>query len=275
MKNTDSILTSNNQDIITNKISQIVNEVALKTGIPKEAFIEAIDNNFPKELKPTSIESSNIKGITLLSAEEYEQFKNNIPSLNHSWWLRSPGDNGYAKYVQGYAKYVQRGGYVDKYGAPISYQYVAVRPALILNSESSRLKIKDEFKFGKQKWTVISDTYAICNDNIGERCFRAGCRADWEVEDANGENANDYEKSDVKEFIEDWLESCINKEMSLMERAQRGDSLSADILEDHYGMDIGHSGYEDEEEKKNMGLMRETSEPHNKNPRIHDMDRER
>ncbi len=265
MKNTDFILTRRHQDI-TDKISQIVNEVALKTGIPKEAFIEAIDNNFPKELETTLIEKSNIKGITLLSAEEYEQFKNNISSHNHMWWLRSPGRSLFHGDDRR-AVIVQDNGIADTYcGAPVNFGQVAVRPALIINPESSSLKIKDEFEFEKHKWTVISDTYAICNDTIGDHCFRA----DWEAEDAN-----DYEKSDVKEFIEDWLESCINKEMSLMERAQRGDSLSADILEDYYGMDIGHSGYEDEEEKKNMGLMKETSEPHNKNPRIHDMDRER
>ncbi len=258
MKNTDSILTRNYQDIITDKISQIVNEVALKTGIPKESFIEAIDNNFPKELEPTSIESSNIKGITLLSAEEYEQFKNNIPPINSDWWwLRSPGHNDRAAIVLD-------DGTADTYS--VNYGHIAVRPALILNSESSSLKIKDEFEFGEHKWTVISDTYAICNDTIGDHCFRE----DWRAEDSC-----DYEKSDIKKYVENWYESCINKEMSLMERAQRGDSLSADILEDYHGMDIGHSGYEDEEEKKNMGLMKETSEPHNKNPRIHDMDRER
>lgn len=271
MKNTDSILTSNNQDIITDKISQIVNEVALKTGIPKEAFIEAIDNNFPKELEPTLIESSNIKnikGITLLSTEEYEQFKNNIPSHNHHWWwLRSPGHDGRATIVLD-------DGTTDTYS--VNYGQIAIRPALILNPESSSLKIKDEFEFGKHKWTVISDTYAICNDTIGDHChcFRA---------DRLAEDANNYEKSDVKKVIEDWYESCINKEMSLMERAQRGDSLSADILEDHYGMDIGHSGYEDEEEKKNMGLItipkescinKENSiKPRSNNSRDYDMER--
>lgn len=238
MKNTDSILTSNNQDIITDKISQIVNEVALKTGIPKEAFIEAIDNNFPKELEPTSIESSNIKGITLLSAEEYEQFENNIPPIDAFWWLRSGYSGNDAAIVLDYD------GVSCNYG---QYTYIehSVRPALILNPESSSLKIKDEFKFGEHKWTVISDTYAICNDTMGDYCFRA----DWRAEDSC-----DYEKSDIKRYVEIWYDSCINKEMSLMERAQRGDSLSADILEDHYGMDIGHSGYEDEEEKKTWDL---------------------
>ena len=44
--------------------------------------------------------------------------------------------------------------------------------------------------------------------------------------------------------------------MSLMDRARSGCSLSADILEDYYGIDIGQSGWEDVEEKVNMGIER-------------------
>ena len=90
----------------------------------------------------------------------------------------------------------------------------------------------------------------------------------------------------VKEFTEfireremgrDAIENDINhpkvavKNMSLMERAKAGDALAEDILEDHYGMDIAHTGYVDHQEKVEMGLA---ERPHHRNaPAYGDMDR--
>lgn len=130
-----------------------------------------------------------IKGITFLTIEEYEDYMNHIPKIEKDWWLRSPGFIGYN------TAYVDRDGDVN-YNGFIVYISTDVRPVLIINRSSSNLQIEDAFNFGEHTWTVISDEFAICNDTLGERCYRE----DWKAK-----GANDYEKSDVKKFVDDWL----------------------------------------------------------------------
>lgn len=127
-----------------------------------------------------------VKGITLLSKEEYRECKDNIPAINKPWWLRSPGH-----YVF-FAACVYGDGSIDYYGYDVDNSEFGVRPVLIIKSN---LQIKDEFNLAGHAWTVISEDYAICNDIIGEYCFRE----DWRAKDSNN-----YKKSDIKKYIEDW-----------------------------------------------------------------------
>lgn len=137
-------------------------------------------------LEPQELE---ITGITLLSKEEYEACEEHIAPRNFWWWLRSPSSSS-----DDIAACVYDEGYVDSI-----YVYssrVGVSPALqICNLESSNLKIGDRFKLKGQTWTVVSEGYALCDDNIGYHCFRENWRAS---------DANVYEKSDVKKFVEEW-----------------------------------------------------------------------
>lgn len=146
-----------------------------------------------------------VTGITLLSIEEYEAAKEFI-QLIHCWcwwWLRSPGYySRLAAYVNDFGRVYTRGFYVNS-------TYIVVRPALrIANLNSLDLNTGDQIiGLAGHDWTVISDDMAICNDGIGEHCFRK----DWREPDAN-----DYEKSDVKKFLETWAEekgiiSCMAK----------------------------------------------------------------
>lgn len=137
-----------------------------------------------------------ITGATLLSTEEAKQLdKEILKASDNWWWLRSPSiyDKYYnqAAYVEG-----DYGNLID-YGLNVSLGDIGVRPALcISNLSSSNLQIGDKFEFGDRNFTVISDKYALCDESIGECAFRK----DWEAE-----NANDYEKSDVKKFVDDWF----------------------------------------------------------------------
>lgn len=45
-----------------------------------------------KKIGVNSFSNINLKEITLLSIEEYENNKDLIPFLSDWWWLRSPGD---------------------------------------------------------------------------------------------------------------------------------------------------------------------------------------
>ena len=136
-----------------------------------------------------------ITGATLLSKEEYEASKDNIPPFDNWWWLRSPSI--YDKYYnQAVCVDGDYGNLIDS-GENVALGEIGVRPALcISNLSSSNLQIGDKFEFGDRNFTIISDKYALCDESIGECVFRM----DWTAEDAN-----DYEASDVKKYIDDWF----------------------------------------------------------------------
>ena len=140
---------------------------------------------FERDLNDISLD---ITGITLLSIEEAKALPKKIRDIGKFWWLRSPG-NGINSAV-----YVECDGDVYPCGYNVEKEY-GVRPALIINLESSNLKIGDKFKLAGQTWTVISERYALCDGIIGKHTFRN----EWRASDAN-----DYEKSDVKKFLENW-----------------------------------------------------------------------
>lgn len=159
------------------------------------SYWDNIDNLISEELtkstQPTPVENMvntpKLAGITLLSLEEYQELEPNISLLNRLWWLRSPGfDDISAAFVIGAY------GFFNVIGFIVGLAF-GVRPALVL--ESSNLQVGDNFEFGNHTFTVISEKYALCNDSIGDHCFRE----DWKAKDAN-----DYEKSDVKKYIESW-----------------------------------------------------------------------
>lgn len=141
-------------------------------------------------------------GATLLSVEEAKNVNKEILKADIDWWLCSPGfDGDYAACVFGdYGSVSDIGNYVeDSYG---------VRPALeISNLESSGYKIGESVYFGGYSFTIISDTYALCDDMIGECAFR---------KDSKAKDANKYETSDIKRYVETWFEKV--KEQSREER---------------------------------------------------------
>ena len=142
-----------------------------------------------------------IIGVTLLSAEEAEALPKEIRSIDKYWWLRSPG---YFNYL---AMYVRGDGSVDYNGDDVNYDGFGVRPALEVGYErmclvNPRLDRGDKINLAGHTWTVISGQYILCDDIIGKCAFRT----DWK-----GSDANDYEKSDVKKFLDDWFEKNIEE----------------------------------------------------------------
>ena len=131
-----------------------------------------------------------IDEITLLSKEEYIKLKDVIPIFRGCWWLRSPGDRGdVAAFV--YGEY----GSVFEAGCRVT-EVFGVRPALqIKNLSSLNLKIGDKASLFGRQWTVISDSLVLCDAVIGETCFR---------KDDSAPDANDYEHSDIKQWLENW-----------------------------------------------------------------------
>ena len=135
-----------------------------------------------------------VTGITLLSVGEYVQFRENIS--NHSWWwLRSSIYKSSER-----AACVDICGNIDSDGCCVEYETLFARPALII--KSSHLEIGSKIMVANRLWTVISDRYALCDKGIGWHCFRE----DWKAKDAN-----DYEASDIKKYIENWWAEQVKK----------------------------------------------------------------
>ena len=130
-----------------------------------------------------------IEEITLLTTEEARLVPRRILAAGDNWWLRSPG------YDVRLAAYVYLDGFVLIDGYIVDNAF-GVRPALrICNFSSANLNLGDKLKLAGETWTVISEDFVLCDDIIGECAFRH----DYKTPDAN-----DYEKSDVKKYLETW-----------------------------------------------------------------------
>ena len=130
-----------------------------------------------------------IAGITLLSAKEYLAAKKLISSRHEDWWLRS-FDSGDDRKV----------GIVNNYGTLslvcAQYENVGVSPALrIQNLRSFNLIPGEKVELAGHTWTVIADDLVLCDDIVGHACFR---------KDRKAKDANDYEASDIKKWLEAW-----------------------------------------------------------------------
>ncbi len=135
-----------------------------------------------------------IEEITLLSKEEYKNNTDIIQPLNYQWWLRSSGPN------QHYAVVV----FLD--GSPrydyVDCGYYFVRPALKVDRKNYNLKIGNKIKLAGFTWTVLTEGIILCDSPIIRMCFRKNLCA---------ENANIYEYSDVKKFLDKWAEENMIK----------------------------------------------------------------
>ena len=130
-----------------------------------------------------------ITDVTLLSIEEYEANKNIIPPIHDCWWLRSPGSDS------SNVANVYDDGYVNDDNVDYDNN---VRPVVALRlSESciSNLDVGDKIEMAGYTWTMLRDGLALCDDVVG----RAAFRKDWKAKDANV-----YEVSDIKKWLEKW-----------------------------------------------------------------------
>ena len=72
-----------------------------------------------------------------------------------------------------------------------------VRPVLTLeNIDSTSFEIGDTFEFRGYIFTIISKEYALCDEGITTMAYRS---------EEGVENANDYESSDIKAYLEKWF----------------------------------------------------------------------
>lgn len=128
----------------------------------------------------------------LLTKEEAEALPERLIRYPDWWWTKSAWDGIFA-----IAAWIVYGN-----SSSVDYSRIDlwrdVRPALIF--ESKDLKVGNKFLFGGKEFEVIKEGLAFCTTDIGKCAFRK----DWKAEDAN-----QYEASDVKKYVDKWFEEAI------------------------------------------------------------------
>lgn len=129
-----------------------------------------------------------ITDITLLSIEEYERCMDIVPLIDGRWWLRSPGSN------TSRAARVYSNGLVSNYGYDVCNDSSVVRPVVVVRLSES-FNPGDKLRFAGHTWTIIAPDMALCDEGVGRCAFRKNLEAP---------DANVYEASDVKKWLEAW-----------------------------------------------------------------------
>lgn len=100
-----------------------------------------------------------IKDITLLTKEEYEKYKNIIPSLNNDWWLNTSSSDKLMYCV-------------DMFGeiSSLDKQYPAeIRPVLKISDFPYRKNPGEKIKlfgYGTNTWTILNNPSMFGTDTI-------------------------------------------------------------------------------------------------------------
>lgn len=122
--------------------------------------------------------------VTLLTAAEYKDYEHNIPPVRDWFWLKSSSVDAFVVDVVDRNRFVGCC-FVDSPDGMI-------RPVIKLENTVS---IGEEYDVKGTMFVAISKDMLLCKDKIGYCCFRKNFEA---------EDANVYEKSDVKNYIDDW-----------------------------------------------------------------------
>ena len=142
--------------------------------------------------KPETVELQ-IKSATILSTDEVLKLPVAIRRTGYWWWLRSP-DSRDAHYVAA----VMSDGHISPFCFHVSADY-GVRPAFVVsNLEDFNCVIGDTITIKSKRYVVI-DTNKILYNDEPVRC------------QFNGKNSNDYETSDLKQFVDGWLKDLKNE----------------------------------------------------------------
>lgn len=162
--------------------------------------------------KPIRKQLPTFSHADLLTVEEVEKLPKSLLRHHGWWWLQSPGYNSH------YAAYVRNDGLVSINDGEINSDNNDVRPALRITNLND-YKVGDDFKFGGKWFRIVDENTALCLDNIGVQEF--------------DEKSNDYEKSEIKQFVDDWFDSAQNKNESVNNKMDFRFKLVENISEDY------------------------------------------
>lgn len=153
-------------------------------------------------------EGKPVYSMTLLTADEYKQNRDHIAALDSEdggscrWWLREEKPHkGYGTLLvdENTNHYIDADGTVKRKTEDMPtngeifpdsvYCVCNIRPVLHMED----LTVGEQVSFGDKCFTAISNNLALCDESIGISTY-------------SHEKDNDYEHSEVKAFIENWLE---------------------------------------------------------------------
>lgn len=122
-----------------------------------------------------------VNSVTLLSEQEYETLKENIPRMECWWWLRSSRymedeDGNYGKYCC--TDRVGSLGQIDRTPIPNKIYQSAVRPALYISDHN--LKEKSKIGFGNNVWTYIGNNILLSDYIVAFSKYDDGGNHKWE-----------------------------------------------------------------------------------------------
>lgn len=130
----------------------------------------AVDDNTSERYLVPKYGKDDVR-IKLLSKEEYETVKNNIPLCDDYWWLRSRKSSS--------AYYVNRDGYIDDY--TLYYTNFGVRPAFRIRNLESEIRAK--VQVGRLSCTVIDKNLVLSDSVVCHYCWDSHRGTAWEESD--------------------------------------------------------------------------------------------
>ena len=152
----------------------------------------------PRERKKR-VEKLHFDSATLLSVEEVKELLSDEDRAYYEWWwTRTVGtDNHCVADISVYGNIYTKGNRPD-----LDYSIV-VRPVLIISGlKESGFGIGDTFKFDGKIFKIISENLAFCTEDIGHHQFN---------NDFKAEDANIYDNSEVRRFVDEWFENAMRK----------------------------------------------------------------
>lgn len=129
-----------------------------------------------------------INEITLPSKEEITNWSAFIPSENKWYWLRTAGGE------QGVADIAGKGNKINGYGDEVDNKN-GVRPLIYFDTDGFEVMPGAKLIKNDVTYTVISSGVMIADKIVGSTHFSASKDSD---------EANDYAKSDIKVWLDDW-----------------------------------------------------------------------
>lgn len=133
-----------------------------------------------------------IKGITLLSREEYEKHEEVIPLLQCKWWLRNASVE--------FDDSVDAIDYGDLEAYDPNVSWIGIRPLCVFEVESSdkldtlnsESLVGKKFEYNNRKWTILeaksNELWALCDKIIAKAQFDG--------------KSNIYDNSSIKRWLE-------------------------------------------------------------------------
>lgn len=154
--------------------------------------------------KQNDFKAREIESIEILDRKILEANQDILPDMSKEYWLKG------GLCIIPIKKLDDSVVYGTSYGTSLD-TVAGVRPLIEFHDPNKFIFSHrgDKLNFEGVEWTVISKNEAVCNDFIGHSPYQSKTEE---------RDADVYDKSDIRCFTEDWLNTLKMKEASLDEK---------------------------------------------------------